>query len=262
MGHYASEMDPRWDENIDYQHGLLQRGYSEHGSMSEELRCNHCGAVVTSMDAHDRYCPARALRRPEYLDMDQLTTLLDWHRQAEVRRILRDHGQLFRTAPGSSNNHQAWPGGYWDHVVETMNLVVALYEPLRARRNLPFTRQSALFVMFLHDLEKPWRYSLDDSGELLVRADLVKKSERKAFRDEQLAKYGIKLSADEANALQYVEGELDGYTPGERVQGPLAAFCHACDNLSARLWFDYPLESDDSWLGARRITESESYCGD
>jgi len=38
---------------------------------------------------------------------------------------------------------------------------------------------------------------------------------------------------------QYVEGVPDSeYTPGERTMGELAAFCHCCDIISARLWHD------------------------
>ncbi len=53
--------------------------------------------------------------------------------------------------------------------------------------------------------------------------------------------------------MHYVEGELDDYSPKQRMQWPLAAFCHMCDNNSARLWPEYPLVRDDPWIDAQRI---------
>jgi hypothetical protein len=109
-----------------------------------------------------------------------------------------------------------------------------------------------LEVLFLHDIEKPWRGRLE-GGQFVVIPDLAGKAVRKAFRNLKLAKCRIELSPEQHNAMLYVEGELDDYTPAERKQGPLAAFCHACDNTSARLWPEHPLATDDPWSGAARI---------
>lgn len=140
--------------------------------------------------------------------------------------------EALRTAKGSSHNHQAWDGGYLDHVAEGMHIAVRQYEALNRVRHLPFTLSDALIVFFMHDIEKPWKYGKNYS--------FSNKQERHDFRMWTAWRYCIDLTEDQVNAIKYVEGELDDYSSTERVMGPLAAFCHSCDVLSARLWFDQP----------------------
>lgn len=192
----------------------------------------------------------------KYHSMEELVDMIDGPERVTCQTILTDHGELFRQAAGSSHNHQAWIGGYWDHVVEAMNLAVLLYDQLNDVRPLPFSLSEALVVLFLHDIEKPWKYLLAD-GKLVDNPLLAKKTERKNFRDQKLAEYGFKLNARQQNAMSYVEGELDDYSPKQRVQWPLAAFCHMCDNTSARLWPEYPRREYDEWQGAQRISDQK-----
>jgi len=132
-------------------------------------------------------------------------------------------------------------------------------------------------VMFLHDLEKPWKHlpnpneclcghhhadhnrinpwsdaacskctGLPRNCNMFRHVELKTKEDRRAFRDGMIEEYGIELSDDQKNALKYVEGIPDSeYKPGERIMGELAAFCHSCDILSARLWYDWGKEH--SW---------------
>lgn len=180
-------------------------------------------------------------------------------------------------APGSSHNHQAWEGGYADHVAETMNIACQLYFMFDDLRGLPFVLSDPLVVMFLHDLEKPWKYlpladeclcghSNEDHNRVNQWSDaacakcsglrrncnmyrklvLKTKEDRRAFRDGLIVEHDILLSDDQKNALRYVEGVPDSeYTPSERTMGELAAFCHMCDVASARLWYDWGKEH--SW---------------
>ena len=134
--------------------------------------------------------------------------------------------ELFRNAAGSSHNHQAWEGGYLNHITETMNIACWLYET--CPRKLPFTLEDALVVLFLHDIEKPFKGSDVELGST--------KEERRNFRDAFIQKNQIVLTQEQSNALRYVEGE-DDYSGNERKMGALAAFCHCCDILSARLWW-------------------------
>ena len=65
---------------------------------------------------------------------------------------------LFRFARGSSHNHQAWEGGYLDHIADAVRVNLLTWEALNAYRALPFTADSATICLFLHDIEKPFRY--------------------------------------------------------------------------------------------------------
>src|SRR6185295_3639509 len=100
------------------------------------------------------------------------------------------------------------PGGYIDHVTEIMNIAVVLYERLGELRPLPFSRSDLLLVVFLHDLEKPWKYELGPDGHLRHKANLASKDAHQAFRVKTLADAGVVLTATHENGLRYVEGEL------------------------------------------------------
>jgi hypothetical protein len=182
---------------------------------------------------------------PLYRSLNDLLLYLEEAQGDACRRLLKDHRERFLRARGSSHNHQAWPGGYLDHVVETLNLAVVQYRALKVCRPLPFALSDAILVLFLHDLEKPWKNLIG----------FKTKADRREFRERLISDYGIVLTPEQANALRYVEGEGDDYSGQGRVMGPLAAFCHVCDVLSARLWFDHPSVKDDPWIGAQRHHE-------
>lgn len=131
---------------------------------------------------------------------------------------------LCKEAVGSSHNHQAWEGGYLDHVTEALNLACWLYET--SPRPLPFKLEDALVVMFLHDIEKPFK----------GQCKWPTKEDRREFRNTFIQQNQIALTDVQKNALEYVEGEHD-YSNTERKMNELAAFCHCCDILSARVWY-------------------------
>ncbi|HJQ09123.1 MAG TPA: hypothetical protein VJ836_06610 [Candidatus Saccharimonadales bacterium] len=144
-------------------------------------------------------------------------------------------------AAGATKSHQAWPGGYKDHIQEVMNLARILYERLGQERKLPFSAASAYLVLFLHDCEKPFRHANDVQLKAFPWISGRPTKSDKTFQKQLVAHYGFTISDEEWNALRYVEGEPESeYVEGTRLQGPLAAFCHVCDTISARIWHDYP----------------------
>lgn len=167
-------------------------------------------------------------------------------------RILDDNRELFRTVQGSTNNHQAWRGGYYDHVTEILNIAVVLYPVLQNCRPLPFSLSDALVALYFHDIEKPWKYELGPDGQLYHKPELDSKSDQHEFKLKKIREYGLELPAEIRDAIKYAEGELGDYNSRRRVMSPLAAFCHMCDVWSARGWFDYPDVKNDPWQGARR----------
>lgn len=171
--------------------------------------------------------------RPDYTcDREPFPLLraIDEPNQGRCRALYKDNHALFHAAPGSGHNHQAWPGGYIDHVEEVMRIAVSLYWTLDAVRPLPFTVEDALLVLWLHDIEKPWK----------VKGRDWPKEERRHFARTKIVEYGIVLTPEQENALRYVEGEGDDYRGDRRIMNELAAFCHCCDVISARIWHDEP----------------------
>lgn len=114
------------------------------------------------------------MERPYYTlsDMLQLCTQRNY---VAFERFMEDHWRMMGSAPGSSKNHQAWDGGYHNHVTETMNIAMWLYSA--APRPLPFSLTDVLEVMFLHDIEKIWKYGYKVS---------MSKDERKIFRAQKI----------------------------------------------------------------------------
>lgn len=122
-----------------------------------------------------------------------------------------------------------------------------------------FSRSDGLVVLFWHDIEKPWSFVLQDGqpiadkhGRLVRTPAMVEKAARKHFAEAKIREYGVVLTPALRNALDYVEGIRDrDYSPFDRRMWPLAALCHACDMLSARAFYNFPLEHNDAWSATR-----------
>ena len=161
--------------------------------------------------------------------LDFLQEIEDSRRWA-VLHFHKTHKSKIELAWGSKSKHQAWPGGYLDHLAETFRIAESIYEGLSKQRDLPFSLNSAIVVLYFHDVEKIWKYT----------TGLPDTFDKNTYLFETLLEqYHIEFSLGEINALKYIHGESEAdYNPETRVMGPLAAFCHCADTLSARLWFD------------------------
>lgn len=191
----------------------------------------------------------------KYQTIEELLNLIDEPNGPACKNILSDNRKLFQTVQGSTNNHQNWPGGYFDHVQEIMNIAVILYKQLSSVRSLPFSLSDLLLVVYLHDVEKPWKYELREDGQLHHKSTMKTKEDHQRFRMAKLKEYGIVFTPEQENGIKYAEGELNDYSNRHRVMGPLGCVAHMCDVASARLWFNYPKEDNDPWLGAKRIRD-------
>lgn len=192
---------------------------------------------------------------PDYLQLVNLISLIDEPDQTACMHLYKENETLFKTAPGSATKHQAWPGGYYDHITDGMNyLRLDFYALLNAtKRPFPFTESSALKVFFCHDLEKLFnKYELNQHG-IAVRKEMQDKQNQHDFKMEVIHRYGINLSEEEFIALKYVEGEGKDYDRTKRVMNELGALCSRQDLWSARGTYDYPLATNDPWVGALRI---------
>jgi hypothetical protein len=158
------------------------------------------------------------------------------------------------SARGSAHKHQAWEGGYIDHVCETVEIAEKSYTALSLIRPLPFSLESALVVLFIHDLEKPFKYHIIQTGsgswDVSVRPEFKPHAvvSIKQFVLSLALAFGISLSEDEKQSYLRIEGEGKDYGE-ERVQTPLGAFCHCCDTISARIWPDQP--DYNAWCDSR-----------
>lgn len=188
------------------------------------------------------------------LSLRRLLDFIDEPNRSACIRMYEENEVLFRSAWGSVHNHQAWPGGYHDHLEEAGNFGVHLYNMAEStNRELGFTLSDVQLVLWLHDIEKPWKYWVTPEGIREIIPELQSKDAQHDFRFRKIDEYGIILESKHINGMHYVEGERDyEYSSYERKSWPLAGLCHTADHFSARVFPDYPLEENDPWIGARR----------
>ena len=167
--------------------------------------------------------------------IEQLIELMEYPHRDDCAVFIQRNRKLFDTSKGSACKHQAWPGGYRDHITEVMNIAGVTHIALSSIRPLPFSLSDALLGCFLHDIEKLWKHALDP-------ADRIEVDKQKILDNE------FHLEDQHYNAVKYAHGEGDDYHATLRVQTPLAAFVHHCDNTSARIWPNEPSPSGMSVL--------------
>lgn len=135
------------------------------------------------------------------------------------------HSKRIAMSPGSKASHQAWTGGYMDHISHMIQLADSIYydnkEP-EFWNPSNFTIGDIYLVIFLHDFEKPFR---------LVEPKFSQEDIKKEFES-----FGFQLNDMHLNALKYAHGENEDYIPHQRVMNELAGILHAVDVLSARTY--------------------------
>lgn len=194
---------------------------------------------------------------------DKLRPVLAAMTGTRAEGLLRFHddhiGEILSAKGSSGGNHQSWSGGLHDHLVHCFVLAQDLYKLFHQRigpgphagqmlngvydkRPIPFSLESALVVLYFHDIEKIFKYGNKPNRypERLIE------SKDAWYLGILPTKYNISFDEQEYNALKYAHGEGDDHRKDQRVASPLAGFIHAIDYLSARvLWqikdFDYGL---------------------
>jgi hypothetical protein len=194
-----------------------------------------------SFELGEKALPHRTSSSPKtYLLLEDFLGMLKEETAGKFRRLYQDHKEKIEEAKGSSFNHQNWVGGYNDHVLEMLNIADKLYWTLNLCRQLPFSFADVIICILVHDVEKPWK---DEATEYILGAP--SKIERHSRRISLVETYGIELTEDQSNGVFYAEGEHQDYSRHERRMRELAAFVHACDVISARMWHDRPLLNDE-----------------
>lgn len=144
-------------------------------------------------------------------------------------KLMNDHEERILKAPGSLHKHQAYAGGYLAHIYSCLAISTLEYESLSRFEQLPFAWEDSILPLFLHDFEKPFKY-------VEPKTDFVDEIAKSNFVKKLINDYAITLTEEQWNALTYIHGEGDKHNPTTRIQLPLAAFCHNCDNASARMF--------------------------
>ena len=160
--------------------------------------------------------------------------LIEEIHRAQIIKMYRYFERECSEATGSGHNHQFWKGGYFDHIDDVLEYAQIMYTTLLNGRTItqPFSLSDALLVLLLHDIEKPIKYS--------SQADKLMKLSDENMRAHLIQMFDLELTQAHWDALKYIHGEGLDHRKDVRVQNPLSAFCHCCDVISARIFFDKP----------------------
>lgn len=185
----------------------------------------------------------KILEKEKYYTFEEIINIIDEPNRTSCKNIYTDNKEIFEKAKWSTLKHQSWEWWYLDHIMEISNIAIKLYKTLSIwNRKFDFTLSDALLTLFLHDLEKPWKYAWNEKQ----KKELESFPDYKDFIKSKVKQYWFLLTDEHLNALKYVHWEWDDYDPNLRVQWPLWAFIHICDTISARIWFNFP-EDKDNW---------------
>lgn len=140
----------------------------------------------------------------------------------------------YSDAKWSLSKHQAWNWWYNQHIKDILNISERLFFVLNNLWDLDYKIEDTYLVLFLHDIEKPIKYTKNRTHEVLY----LEKLWTYEIRDYFLEKYNIILNDDIKLALKYIHWEWNEYSSTKRLMTPLWAHCHSCDTISARILYD------------------------
>ena len=185
----------------------------------------------------------------EYKNLEYFLGQIDEPNRAAAKNLLETYKDIINTAKWSQVKHQAWEWWYRDHLQEICNIAWEMYCTFNKRRKLPFSFSDVILVLFLHDLEKPFKYAWSEEQKEQLKSYWKNYQQ---FIVDTASQFWFTLSEDHLNALKYIHWEGDEHNPTERIQKPLAAFVHDCDTWSARWWPEHPQRHGETW-GSRSV---------
>lgn len=181
-----------------------------------------------------------------------------------------DNANRIATIPASAkaSYHNAFPGGYIDHVLRVYKLSLDFYYLWSKYKNLDFTKEELIFVALNHDLGKigsleheyyipqdsKWHYERGEYYKNNPELSFMKVSDRSIFLLQQIGvpfsekEYlGIKLHDglyEESNKSYYI-----AYSQDYKLKSDLPYVIHQADLTATRL------ESDENSLKIDFSTE-------
>lgn len=190
-------------------------------------------------------------------------------RKNAVNTMLEDLSETYVMAPASGKTwyHNAFPGGYVDHVNRVVEYSVKqkkLYSEMGG--NIDFTDEELVFSALFHDLGKigtkeqasylpqtdKWRQDkLQEMYTPNTELDFMLVPDRSLFT---LQEYGVKVSKNEYLAIKLHDGLFsDGNkpyffsnTPHSRMKTSIVSILHSADFLASKVEYDLWLASGGS----------------
>ena len=202
-------------------------------------------------------------------------------RKNDVNSMLEDLSEVYVMAPASGKTwyHNAFPGGYVDHVNRVVEYSVKqskMYKEMGG--TIDFTDEELVFSALFHDLGKigtkeqasyipqtdKWRQDkLHEMYTPNTDLDFMLVPDRSLFT---LQEYGIKVSKNEFLAIKLHDGLFsDGNkpyffsnTPHSRMKTSIVSILHSADFLASKVEYDKWLLSGGSTTSKVKKTKSST----
>lgn len=202
----------------------------------------------------------------DYISSPRKEQLLDYYKSVEDILLL---------APASSKEgyHNAFPGGYVDHVNRVVQASIDLYKTWNKYREVDsFTKEELIFAAINHDLGKlgegntPSYLPNESDWHVKNQGAIYKVNNKLSFMlvpDRSilnLVKAGISISDNEYLGIKLHDGlyedsnkpYLMSYNPESRLRTSLPLILHQADLLASRV------EWENHWLPKMNNNKSES----
>lgn len=168
-------------------------------------------------------------RLEPYLDMIQSKTL-----RKNIEFYMSLYEKEFETYPGSMSHHHPYRGGLMDHLIETLDLCLAIADHIESRYMLTVDRDTLVAATLIHDMAK---IGMEYVETETFAFEYKKDRPRIAHGLYPIIDYGRKTG----KALPYrvamcIMGHMGGWAKtGVMPDSMEASILHAADLISARL---------------------------
>jgi len=218
---------------------------------------------------------------------DIINTQFTGERTARLNKLYDDYSVRLKTAPASSYDyfHNAFPGGYCDHILRVVKFAKATYKLWKmAGMYLDnFTEEELIFSALNHDLGKLGLPGDNLDKYILNKSDWHVKNQGKLYENNGnlphvtisdttmyiLHRYGIDMSLNEYLTIKIHDGVYDdanksyytGFNIDSKMKSTLPIIMHHADMMASRFEFErwaqatgkFNLSSLPEWENLRKI---------
>lgn len=145
-------------------------------------------------------------------------------RKEQIISFYEAHKEELTVAKGSKALYQVWPGGYADHVSQSIQLATRILPSVEDFGKQAFTLGQAQVVLAFMGIDHLFKYGRVAGAENFDRENFLSCT----LKD----KWNVCFTNDEKNALRFGNAANACAVPYDREVGSLAAFVRSVDLLS------------------------------
>lgn len=213
-------------------------------------------------------------------------------RSNALKSMYNDLGERLIFSPASSfaHFHNAFPGGYIDHILRVMDFSLLIHSQWQTAglKSDNYTKEELLFAAMHHDLGKLGMPGAGGDGYVLNKSEWHRKNQGKEFETNEnlphaliqdrsiflLQYYGIKMTWNEFLAIRIHDGVYDEankqyyvtFNLNSKLRNNMPIILHHADMMAARFEFErwaiknntFNMDAYNTSLGSRAINNSDS----